>query len=298
MPPSGGIAPARHRAETGTLLGWLLAAALLLPSAAQAAAPLEFGLPPYISTRTLMALFKPLASHLEQRMRQSVMLVTAPSVSQFDERLQDAQYDLAIASPHTVRRMQRDQLYEPLLRFTVDLYGVLLVRADSPYHTLRDLAGQSIAFPPRATATYLLGKELLERGGNGVPQLIESNGFQDTLFMGLLQGDYTSALVNPFVLNSASAADRAKVRQIAQTRRIPHMMLVARSTLPRAEREHIASVVIDFMERTPEGAQFLHDTGLGGVRVPSEIELRTLDTLAAEQKKLWEEQRPAPRPSR
>lgn len=298
VPLTGGSATACHPAAALKFTAWLIAATLLLPGFARAAAPLEFGLPPYISTRTLMSLFKPLANHIEQRLRQPVMLVTAPSVMQFDERLQDSQYDLAIASPHTVRRAQRDQLYEPLLRFTVDLYGVLLVRADSPYQTLRDLAGQSIAFPPRATATFLLGKELLDRHGVGGARLIESNGFQDTLFMGLLHGDYPAALVNPFVLNGASAADRAKVRQIAQTRRVPHMMLVARTSLPRTEREHIAQAVIDFMERTPEGAQFLQDTGLGGVRPPSELELRTLDTLAAEQRKLWEEQRPATRPSR
>lgn len=297
MPETGGMTPARHHAPA--LIRWLaIAAALLCVPPARAAEPIEFGLPPYISTRTLMALFKPLASHLEQRMKRPVMLVTAPSVTQFDDRLLDSQYDIAIASPHTVRLAQRDQTYEPLLRFTVDLYGVLLVRADSPYHSPRDLAGQSIAFPPRSTATYLLGKELLERHGVEAPKLIDSQGFQDTLFMGLLRGDFPSALVNPFVLNSASAADRALVRQIAQTRRVPHMMLVARTTLSRTEREAIAAAIAEFMDKTPEGAQFLHDTGLGGVRPPSEAELRTLDTLAAEQKRLWEEQRPAPRITR
>lgn len=279
--------PRAPKSLARTLVKWLTAGTLLLPQAmGHAASTLEFGLPPYISTRTLMALFKPLAVHLEQRLKQPVMLVTAPNITQFDDRLLESQYDIAIASPHTVRRVQRDQTYEPLLRFTVDLYGVLLVRADSPYQSPRDLAGLAIAFPPKSTATYLLGKELLVRHGLDTAKLIDSQGFQDTLFMGLLRGEYPSALVNPFVLNSASPADRGKVRQIGQTRQVPHMMLMARTTMARSERDSITAAVIDFMQKTPEGAQFLLDTGLGGVRPPSDAELRSLDTLAAEHKKL------------
>lgn len=294
-PAPGGSAPRRNRGVSAALLFLCLC---LGAGASRAASTLEFGLPPYISTRTLMALFKPLANFLEQRLKQPVMMVTAPNTTQFDDRLLQNQYDIAIVSPHMVRLTQRDQTYEPLLRFTADLYGILLVRADSPYHSLRDLAGQPIAFPPRSTTTYLLGRELLERHGLASARLIDSQGFQDTLILGLLRGDFPSALVNTFALSRASAADRGLVRQIAQTRRMPHMMFVARASMARADREIVLSAITDFMEKTPEGAQFLAETGLGGVRTPSEFELRHLDTLAAEHRKLWEEQRPSSRPPR
>jgi len=253
------------------------------------AADLEFGLPPYISTRTLMGMFKPLARFIELRLSKSVMLVTAPSVNDFDQRLLAGEYDVAIASPHIARLLDRDDTYNPLLRFTADLYGLLLVRADSPLTSARDLTGKPIAFPQASTSTYLLGKELLERHGVKMTELIKPVPFQDSVLMGLLRGEYAAALVNPFALMRATAAERAQVREIAQTRKITHLMLVARSSLTRHDRDALQSAIAEFMERTPEGSKFLRETGLGGVRPPSEAEMRNLDTLAAEQKKLWEE---------
>ena len=259
---------------------------------------LDFGLAPYISTRTLVAMFKPLSSHLERALHRPVMLVTAPRLEDYDNRLSERAYDLAIVSPHTARILQRDHSYHPLLRFTADLYGVLLVKADSSIHSLRELGDESIAFPQRTSVTSLLGKELLEKNGVGTANVHYPHSFQDSVLLGLVQGEYGAALVNSFVLGRATQEQRAQVRQLGQTRKISHLMLVARTDLSQQERDNVQSAVMEFIDRTPEGAKFLKETGLGGVRPPTESDLRSLDTLAAEQRRIWEELRIGARPPR
>ena len=274
-------------------LGLLLAS---LPG--RAGSPLEFGLAPYISTRTLLGLFKPLSAFLERRLERPVMLVSASCLEDFDRQLIDQQYNVAIVSPHTARLAQRDHGYEPLLRFTSELYGVLLVQADSPVHSVRELSGRPIAFPQRTSVTALLGKELLEKHGVSMAQVERPHGFQDSVLLGLVQGEYPAALVSAFVLRRAPESQRVQVKQIAQTRKIANLIMVARSDLSRVEREALQAAVTEFMETTPEGDKFLKATGLGGVRPPSDAELKNLDALAADQKKIWEELRLGQRQAR
>lgn len=259
---------------------------------------MEFGLAPYISTRTLLAMFKPLCAHIERRLNRSIMLVTAPHLEDYDSRLAEHAYDLAIVSPHTARVLQREHSYQPLLRFTAELYGVLLVKADSPVRSLRELANQTIAFPQRTSVTTLLGRELLEKNGIGMGHVEHPHSFQDSVLLGLVQGEYVAALVNSFALSSASAEQKAQVRQLAATRRIPHLMLVARTSMLTADKESLQAAMTEFIERTPEGAKFLRETGLGGVRAPTETELKSLDNLAAEQRRIWGKLRIGQRPPR
>ncbi len=274
-------------------LGLLLAS---LPGRAESA--LEFGLAPYISTRPLLGLFKPLSAFLERRLDRPVMLVSASGLEDFDRQLIKQQYHAAIVSPHTARLVQREHGYEPLLRFTSELYGVLLVRADSPVQGVRELDGHAIAFPQRTSATALLGKELLEKHGVDMAHVERPHGFQDSVLLGLVQGEYPAALVNAFVLHRAPESQRAQVKQIAQTRKIPNLIMVARSDLSRIARDALQAAVTEFMETTPEGVKFLKETGLGGVRPPSDAELKHLDSLATEQKRIWEELRLVQRQTR
>jgi phosphonate transport system substrate-binding protein len=277
---------------------FILAGLASLALQVRAAAPLEFGLAPYISTRTLLAMFQPMVGYIERRMERPIILVTAPGLDEFDNNLAGGAYDFAIVSPHTARLAQREQVYEPLLRFTADLSGVILVKTESPIQSVRELNGQVIAFPQRTSVTALLGRDLFDKVGLAMSKVQYPHKFQDSLLQGLIRGQYPAALVNTFVLSRATASDRAQVRQIGQTRKIAHLMLVARTNLPVAERETLQSIVMDFMMKTPEGAQFLRETGLGGVRPPTEAELRSLDVLAAEQKRIWEELRIGQRPLR
>jgi phosphonate transport system substrate-binding protein len=269
---------------------------VMLQSAATRAAdedPLEFALAPYISVRPLMAMFQPLASYLEERLKRPVLLVTAPSLREFDERVLARSYELAMTAPHTARLAQKEAGYVPLLRMSNDLYGVFLVPAGSSARSLKDMAGESIAFPDRFTATAQLGKEALHGFGADVAKIVYPPGFQDSLLTSLVRGEIPVLLMNSSAFYQMREEQKAGVRVVGETRHIPHVMFLARSDMSAQRQSEVRTAISEFMEQSVEGKKFIAQTGLTGVRPPTEAELRSLDSLAQEHKHLLEEARAA-----
>ena len=278
----------RHARPVALLLLLLNAANV---RAAEEEAPLEFALAPYISVRPLMAMFQPLASHLEERLKHPVLLVTAPSLREFDDGVLGRKYELAMVAPQTARLAQKEAGYQPLLRMTNDLYGVFLVQVDSHARAMKDIAGESIAFPDRFTATAHLGKETMRALGMDTGNISYPKGFQDSLLTSLARGEVQVVLMNSSAFFQMRDEQRAGVRVLGETRHIPHVMFLARSDMPAQRQSEVRDAISEFMEQTTEGRKFITQTGLTGVRPPTDSELRSLDSLAQAHKHLLEEAR-------
>lgn len=270
---------------------WALALAIALTGAARADDDtLELGLAPYISVRPLMTLFQPLADFLEERLERKVLLVTAPSLREFDERILAGGYEAAMAAPQAARLAQKEAGYVPLLRVSDDLYGVFLVTQASPVVSLKDLANADIAFPDAFTATAHLGRETIASLGIDPARIVYPQGFQDSLPMSLRRGEYQAALMNGSAFHQLKPEEREGVRVLAETRRISHVIFLAHRDVTPERQAALRAAIEQFM-LSPVGTQFSRLSGLTGVRPLGEGELRRLDSLAQEHKRLLEESR-------
>ncbi len=276
-----------RRRALGSALCALACAAL--PRARAAEGPLELALAPYISTRALLTLFQPLASHLERHLSRPVLLVTAPSLREFDQRLLSGAYDIAMASPQAARLAQLDAGYAPLLRVTNDMYGVVLVQRRSGVWAMRELAGTRIALPDRFTTAAALGQELLRSEGLDGASVLHPPGFQDSILLSLVRGEFEAMVMNGSAFYQASAQMKGQVRILGETRRISHVMFVARRDVPAATRQAVREGIAEFWGATPEGERFRTQSGLEGVRPPTEAELRALDGIAGAHRRLMQE---------
>jgi len=295
-PDAYGIAAPAQRirprpAASGPLL-WLAALLCLVPEGAARAQtpPLEFGLAPYISVRPMMALFEPMAAFLEKRLERPVLLVTAPSVREFDARVLAGRYELAMLAPQAARLAQREAGYVPLLRVSDDLYGVFLVPEESPLRSLRELGGAPIAFPDRFTETAHLGREVVAALGLAPESIVYAPGSQDSLPMSLRRGEHEVALMNGSAFHQMKPEQKEGLRVLGETQRIAHVMFLAHPSMPAVQQALIRDVIQEFWA-SPEGQRFSAQSGLSGVRPPTENELRTLDSLAREHKRLLDEAR-------
>ena len=254
--------------------------------------PLELGLAPYISVRPLMTLFQPLATFLAERLERPVLLVTAPSLREFDERVLGGEYELAMLAPQSARLAQKEAGYVPLLRVSDDLYGVFLVTETSPLISMKEVGKAAIAFPDAFTATAHLGREAVAALGLSPTQIVYPSGFQDSLPMSLRRGEYGVALMNGSAFYQLKPEQREGVRVLAETRRIPHVMFLAHPDMPAARQAAVRAAIEEFMT-SPAGRQFSSLSGLSGVRAPTEADLRKLDALAQEHKRLLDDSRKA-----
>jgi phosphonate transport system substrate-binding protein len=254
--------------------------------------PLEFGLAPYIGVRPLMALFDPMAAFLERHLKRPVLLVTAPSLREFDARALAGRYELAMLAPQAARLAQREAGYVPLLRVSDDLYGVFLVPEESPLHSLKGLGRAPIAFPDRFTATAHLGRETVAALGLAPERIVYPPGFQDSLLVSLRLGSHEVVLMNGSAFHQMKPEQKEGVRVLGETRRIAHVMFLAHPGLPPAQQALIRDAIEAFWA-SPEGQRFSVQSGLSGVRPLTESELRALDPLAREHKRLLDEARMA-----
>jgi ABC-type phosphate/phosphonate transport system substrate-binding protein len=83
------------------------------------------------------------------------------------------------------------------------------------------------------------------------------------------------------------------LRVLAETRHIPHVMFLARSDMPGVQQSEIRAAITEFIEQSAEGKKFITQTGLTGVRPPTDAELKSLDLFAQDHKRLLEEARTA-----
>jgi phosphonate transport system substrate-binding protein len=276
-----------RRRALGSFLSALACAAFSRARAAEA--PLELALAPYISTRALLTLFQPLSSHLERHLSRPVLPVTAPSLREFDQRLLSGAYDLAMASPQAARLAQLDAGYAPLLRVTNDMYGLVLVQRDSGVRAMRDLAGARIALPDRFTTAAALGQELLRSEGLDGASVLHPPGFQDSILLSLVRGEFDAMVMNGSAFHQTGAKMKGEVRILGETRRISHVMFVARRDMPAATRQAVQEGIAEFWGATPEGKRFRAQSGLEGVRPPTDAELRALDGIAGAHRRLLQE---------
>ncbi len=141
------------------------AAALGPPAWAQgeAALPatLRLGLVPYLSTRSMVAVFEPLRAHLERELQVKVELFTAAGLRGLGENLRRGDYDIAFAPAHFLRLAELEWNYRIVAQVNAPAKLVIVTRSDSPLRSARDLEGKKLVSLDRLAITSMVALEWL-----------------------------------------------------------------------------------------------------------------------------------------
>lgn len=112
--------------------------------------------------------WKPFVDALQHATGQSLSLQLHETIPDFEAAVLAGTPDLAYMNPYHAVLARRAQNYVPLIRDgSRTLVGILVVRSDSPYRSVKDLNGERLAFPaPNAFGASLYMRALLrEREG-------------------------------------------------------------------------------------------------------------------------------------
>jgi phosphonate transport system substrate-binding protein len=138
----------------------LCALSLYLPAFAQSVddKPLEFGVVPQQSASKAAADWGPLLAEISRRSGLRLVFRTAPNIPSFEERLGKGDYDLAYMNPYHYVVFHSASGYRAFAKEQDrKIKGILVVRKDSAYRKLADLAGKTVVFPaPAAFAASIL----------------------------------------------------------------------------------------------------------------------------------------------
>ena len=136
------------------------------------------GIVPQESPSQLAANWTPVLAALSEKSGLKLTFATAPDVPTFEHRLAGSEYDFAYMNPYHFVVYNAKPGYRALARAKGErLKGVVVVRKDSPYKDLRDLAGATLAFPTPAAfaATVLVEAELRRRGVDFKASFVKSH---------------------------------------------------------------------------------------------------------------------------
>lgn len=244
---------------------------------------LTVGLMPYLSTRTLLANYQPIAVALESALKQPVQLLTAPDFDTFVKRVIDGEYDIALLAPHYARLASKEYGYTPLLLHKAAIRGMLVTSRSQPLNSFDDLRGQNIAIVDRSALIVIAGAATLAENGlkeNTDYRFVETVSHSSALH-NTITGRARAALVSYSTLQLAAPElqrDAVVWRDVAN---IPGQFYIAHSRVPLARQQAVKAALQAF-EKSPEGQQFFEKTKHGGLREPTADDNALLDRTLPE----------------
>ncbi|MDP1681863.1 MAG: phosphate/phosphite/phosphonate ABC transporter substrate-binding protein [Burkholderiales bacterium] len=271
-------------AALALLLGWTGPAV-----AADTPSGVEVGVFPYLSTRALLDLYEPVRGFLQAGLNRPTNLFTAPSFKAFADRTQAGGYDVVMMPPHLARLAQQEAGYVPLTMFTRELRGVVVVAKASPIQTLKDLKGMRVATPNKIALVSIVGSQLLRDNGlvNDANVSIHDAGSHSNAVLAVQRNEAEAAITENAALQQMPDALRNSVRVIAQTQRLPHVMFLAHPRLGQAGVARVRELLLQFANTT-EGRAFLKSSGFEGIRPVDEADMKSIDPLIKELKRILE----------
>ncbi|EGH00023.1 ABC-type phosphate/phosphonate transport system [gamma proteobacterium IMCC2047] len=139
----------------GTLL------AITTSVAAQSAGQVyTFGVVPQFDALRIYSVWRPILDELQLRTGLEFSLKGVASIPEFEQAFGDGAFDFVYMNPYHLLMANKKQGYLPLVRDkSKGLYGIVVVRKDSPIRKMEDLNGKLVVLP----APNALGASLLVR---------------------------------------------------------------------------------------------------------------------------------------
>lgn len=267
-------------------MAWGLAALLAVlllaaPPGRAADAPLVFGAFPNMTAKQVLETYQPLADAIEKRLRRRVVIYSARDFKTFAARTREGDYDIVLTAPHLAWLARQDAGYRPLLKYARQTQGLLVVRADSPYHTPEALRGRTIATPDALAVTALAVQAELAAHGlrRNVDYETIDYGTHLNAVMQVVNGRASAAMVglHPYSLLPQDA--RRQLRVLIETPPLSSLMYLTHPRLTDRDAQAIRKALLEFAA-TPAGEAFMQRGGYGGLVAVDGSELRAFRPYA------------------
>lgn len=248
------------------LPGVLLLLAMGIPTAFGADKPLVFGVFPYVTAKQIVETYRPVANALEKQLQRRVLLYTARDFKTFAERTRQGEYDILLTAPHFAWLARQETGYRPLLKYTLPVRGLLVVKSDSPFHSLEALRGHTIATADSTALVVLAAKA--EMAAQGLRDNIDYRSTNAVTHinaaMQIINGRADAAMLAQQPYKMMRPELRQNLRVLAETPPLPSLMYLTHPRLPEAEAQAIRSALLTFAT-SPDEQALTHRGGHGDI---------------------------------
>lgn len=199
----------------------------------------------------------PLLARISRDTGLHLQLVLAKSIPQFESTVIAGEPDFVFLNPYHAVMAKKAQNYQPVVRDSKPLKGVLVVRNDSPFKSLRDLEKRALGFPaPNAFGASLYMRALL--AAENVAVQTQYLGTHSNVYRSVLNGSVAAGGGINATLNDEAPEVRAQLRILYQTpESAPHPIAVH----PRVPKDVVKQLLDAFLSlaKEPEGQKLLSE---------------------------------------
>jgi phosphonate transport system substrate-binding protein len=243
----------------------LLSALICHPAAASDPRPLVFGVFPNLTARQIVATYRPVADALQKSLRRPVQIYTAPDFKTFVERTHAGEYDLVLTAPHFAWLARQDAGYRPLLKYTLEARGLLVVKAGTAHTDTRTLRNRTIAIAdPLAISVMAVQAELATEGlQGGIDFTVLPAGTHANAALQVINGRADAAALGMHAYLLLSPDLRRQLHILYETPPFSSLMYLTHPRLRDAEASTTRNALLRFAA-SPAGKAFMQQGGYGG----------------------------------
>lgn len=203
------------------------------------------GVVPQFEARRIAEIWQPLLDEISQQSGIKLQLKASSSIPVFEKQLAAGEFDFAYMNPYHAVVAYDQQGYIPLLRDTGrSLFGVIVVRKDSPIQTVNELNGETVAFPsPNALGAALLPRAEFDRKFNiKINELYVKS--HSSVYLNVLLGKAAAGGGVQKTLAQQPEKIRNQLRVLYKTTEVPAHPITVHPRIDRAIQDKVKAAFI------------------------------------------------------
>ena len=238
----------------------------------------SFGVVPQYTPRVIASTWRPVLNALELKTGFKFKLTGSSNIPGFETKFMAGEYDLAYMNPYHSLVSFESEGYLPLVRDGGrKLYGIVVVKKDSPIQKLSDLEGRHLTFPaPNALgASLMVRATLLKQGITFEPHYAQTHS---SVYLNVTMGMYDAGggVMRTYRAQPENISENLRI--IYETEKVsPHPVV----SHPRVPKEHVVKIQAAFLElaATDEGRMLLEAVALSNIVVATVDDYQSLKQL-------------------
>jgi phosphonate transport system substrate-binding protein len=250
-------------------------------------ASFEVGVLPNVNARLILSSYQPMREYFQRELGRPAQIVTAQDFRHFHQATQRGDYEMIVTAPNLGRLAQVDSKWEPLAMYEPKIPALLVALASNTTANPKQLQGKAVAMANPQSLVALVGIKWLEdqglKLGKDFKAVIAAN--DDSLGTVLNTGEAPLAIMSLGEFNAKPDAMRKTLRIVTEMATLPGFLVMANPNLPRAQRQRLKQLILAFPQ-TDDGKKFFALTGFNNIREVSESDLKQLDDVVSETRKV------------
>lgn len=240
---------------------------------------LTFGVVPQQAADKLAVAWKPLLDYLSEKTGRTIKFESAADIESFDKRTANGDFDLVYMNPMYYTEVHQSVGYQVFAKEKDTLLkGMLVVKKDSSYQKLEDLAGKTLVFPgPISFAATVL--PLLELKAKNITVTPVYIGSHEGVYNDVARGLHAAGGGVAKTLAQTDTVVRNELRVLWSSDSYTPHPFAAHPRVERALVEQLAKLLFD-LDQDERGKKILKELRFRGFVAAQDVEYEKLKALS------------------